>query len=349
MITTAAGTFVARLRELLPQRLGEAVATLAALPPGGNNTLWKAVTGRGRSFLIKRYAARPGDDRERLGREIGALGFLWGQGVRCIPEPAFAVPELGVGVFAFVEGAPVRLGEVTAADVSAAADFLVLLRRLAGQPEAAALPPASEAVFAPAGYREVIERRREGLLAVASRAEEGLERFLRQDLAGLLEEAAGFARAEAGRRGVPWEEGLDQAWRTLSPSDFGFHNALRRPDGTLVFVDFEYFGWDDPAKAVADFLHHPAARVPPLLRAPFVEAVVRGFPKGTAVADRLAVVYPLTGVNWCLIALNPFLRREDGEPAAADLCRDRLAAARERASRLRQELGSRAFPLRGGL
>jgi len=349
MIATATGIFEARLREVLTRRLGEDVATLVALPPGGNNSLWKAVTTSGRPLLVKRYAVRAGDNRDRLGSELGALGFLWRAGVRCIPEPLFGEPDERVGVFALVEGAPVRRDEVCPADVSAAADFLVLLQRLTGRPEASALPQASEAIFAPAGYREVIERRRAALAAVGCRAEEGLARFLREDFARLHDEAERFARAEACRRGVPWEGELDQAWRTLSPSDFGFHNALRRPDGTLVFVDFEYFGWDDPAKAVADFLHHPAARVPPLLRVPFVEAVVRGFPKGAAVADRLAVVYPLTGVNWCLIALNPFLRREDGEPAAADLCRDRLAAARERASRLRQELGSRAFPLRGGL
>ena len=48
-----------------------------------------------------------------------------------------------------------------------------------------------------------------------------------------------------------------QRLRVLSPSDFGFHNALRRPDGTIVFVDFEYFGWDDPAKMMADAMLHP--------------------------------------------------------------------------------------------
>ena len=42
------------------------------------------------------------------------------------------------------------------------------------------------------------------------------------------------------------------AQRALSPSDFGLHNALRGQDGQLRFVDFEYFGWDDPVKLVSD-------------------------------------------------------------------------------------------------
>ena len=47
--------------------------------------------------------------------------------------------------------------------------------------------------------------------------------------------------------------------RCLSPSDFGFHNALLRGRPGVpgardwVFLDFEYFGWDDPAKTVPIF------------------------------------------------------------------------------------------------
>ena len=42
----------------------------------------------------------------------------------------------------------------------------------------------------------------------------------------------------------------------LSPSDFGFHNTLLTNEG-LKFIDFEYFGWDDPVKLTCDFLLHP--------------------------------------------------------------------------------------------
>ena len=47
----------------------------------------------------------------------------------------------------------------------------------------------------------------------------------------------------------------------MSPSDFGFHNALATPGGRLVFIDFEYAGWDDPAKLANDFFCQPAVPV----------------------------------------------------------------------------------------
>ena len=52
---------------------------------------------------------------------------------------------------------------------------------------------------------------------------------------------------------LPYED------RCISPSDFGFHNAILGSGETVRFVDFEYAGWDDPAHLVCDFLpsRHP--------------------------------------------------------------------------------------------
>ena len=49
--------------------------------------------------------------------------------------------------------------------------------------------------------------------------------------------------------------------QVLSPSDFGFHNAILKESGDLVFLDFEYFGRDDPVKLMADFIWHPGMKL----------------------------------------------------------------------------------------
>ena len=43
----------------------------------------------------------------------------------------------------------------------------------------------------------------------------------------------------------------------LSPSDFGIQNILKFKND-YRFIDFEYFGWDDPAKLLSDIIHHPS-------------------------------------------------------------------------------------------
>jgi hypothetical protein len=48
----------------------------------------------------------------------------------------------------------------------------------------------------------------------------------------------------------------------LSPSDFGFHNALRMRRGGWCFLDFEYAGIDDPAKLLCDAVARPGQTLP---------------------------------------------------------------------------------------
>ena len=125
-----------------------------------------------------------------------------------------------------------------------------------------------------------------------------LKQFLEGDFCPMLERLAAKAPVEAE---LPGEQ------RTLSPSDFGFHNALRRPEGRLVFLDFEYFGWDDPAKMISDFLLHPALELPERLKQRFAAGMYRRFSANKSLAKRVETVYPLFGLKWCLIMLNEFV------------------------------------------
>ena len=111
----------------------------------------------------------------------------------------------------------------------------------------------------------------------------------------------------AGGAGTSWDAPLPRASQTLSPSDFGFHNAIRRPGGTLAFVDFEYFGWDDPAKTIVDFLLHPGMAIPEPFKHQFAAGMLAAFGDVPGIGARSRIVYPLFGLKWCLIVLNDFL------------------------------------------
>jgi hypothetical protein len=115
--------------------------------------------------------------------------------------------------------------------------------------------------------------------------------------------------------------------RTLSPSDFGFHNALRRPDGRLVFVDFEYFGWDDPVKLVCDFLWHPGMTLDETIGRRFADGARRIFAADPDFEPRLARNFALYGLRWSLIVLNDYLREAPPRPPQLDKARRLLARA----------------------
>ena len=104
---------------------------------------------------------------------------------------------------------------------------------------------------------------------------------------------------------------LPLAERILSPSDFGFHNTLEH-EGRLSFVDFEYAGWDDPAKLICDFLCQPELPVNEKQGRQFMDNLLNNLPSADAVIRRVDKLLPAHLLKWCCILLNEF-RDEDRE------------------------------------
>jgi len=91
------------------------------------------------------------------------------------------------------------------------------------------------------------------------------------------------------------------------PSRLRFHNSLRRSDGSLAFVDFEYFGWDDPVKLTADILLHPGRPLSLPQRHRFRGAAVRVYGEDPIFERRLGAYLPLLALRWVLILLNELI------------------------------------------
>ena len=94
-------------------------------------------------------------------------------------------------------------------------------------------------------------------------------------------------------------------WRRIfSPGDFGLHNALRDERGNIVFFDFEYSGWDDPVKTVADVFLQPEKPADWKFLSPFCERLHmwRGLEK------RVRVWMPFFAAKWAVILLGPMAK-----------------------------------------
>ncbi len=273
-------------------------------------------------LVAKFYPAPEGDGRDRVGTEFRASRFLWDHGVRNIPEPVDMDPGRRIGLFRFVEGERPRPGQVTRADVDQAVAFLLAIQERRGVPGARELPSASEARFTLRGHVDVVDQRLTRLLdAVPKDSEE--EKFLTFDLCVCM--------SRVSERTADWGAILPSHEQILSPSDFGLHNALRRPDGTLVFLDFEYFGWDDPAKLISDALLQPDFPIPPAHAKSFLHGIWKGLGLPPGLPRRIERLYPLLAIKWALIVMNAFLpdRRRPGDEArlAAQLGKARAAVA----------------------
>jgi hypothetical protein len=283
--------------------LGDPVRQVSRQQGGGNNRLYRVEAADGRQYALKTYFKRPGDDRDRLGAEFGGLTFLRAQGVdRQVPRAVARDAERHCALFGWVDGDAV--GQPTPRDLFEALCFVLDLYRLAQQPEAAALPLASEACLSGAEVARQIDRRLDRLLVIDDHR---LRAFLIDTFAESYERHCNFAMAQYQGRGMNFAEPIELSALTLSPSDFGFHNAIRRADGRLVFIDFEYFGWDDPVKLVADFLLHPGMGLDVELRRRFRRGAAAVFGGDHDFEARLRALFPLYAMRWCLILLNEFL------------------------------------------
>lgn len=326
------------------ERLLQRPVTAFSRVGGGGNSRVFAIRSGSKRFVVKQYFSRT-DGRHPGRAEFDGLTFLWRHGFRDVPRPIAANAHRDIAVYEFVVGSPV--GRVGATDVNGAVAFLARLHALAQRDGGVRLSPASEACFCVDDIRRSLERRLRRLdeAAVTSGEHGRMRRFLARDFARAYADVARWAEPRVAGTGFGVRRRLPRALRTLSPSDFGFHNALRRRDGSLVFLDFEYFGWDDPAKMAVDFLWHPAMTLTDALRRRFIQGLVAAFPGDPGLKRRIELVWPLYGLKWCLILLNEFVPADLSRRRFANTDRIRSGVVRTRqlrkAERLLEDIVSR--------
>jgi hypothetical protein len=299
-------------RQLLSSVLAQTGLEAERIGGGRNSRVYRVRMPDGGLYAAKIYHRQPNDRRDRLAVEFAALRFLWDSGIRAVPRPIKVVPELNVAIYQFVAGAPAGDNEVTPGDIDACLAFLISLDALKSRPGAQDLRPASEACFTLEDLAENLHLRLARLRGalVTDETDQAMRAFLARRLEPFMAQALGRAGAIYRENGLDTRRELALDYRTLSPSDFGFHNAIHREDGSLIFLDFEYFGWDDPAKLTADFLLHPGMSVPEELRNRLAMGILEHFRRDPGVTKRLDAMYPLFAVKWTLILLNEFLPAE---------------------------------------
>lgn len=290
-----------------------APTTVERVAGGGNNRTYRVETATG-PVLLKEYFRHPSDSRDRLGVEQAFSRFAHAHGVRSLPRPLACDREAGLAIYEFIPGRTLAAGEVSAAHVDEAAAFFAAINRHRREPGAAHLPNASEACFTLAEHLACVDRRLARLAAIEPASD--LHRRAASLVSARVVPAWRRVRATVAAGGTPLDVPLADAYRAISPSDFGFHNCIVTPAG-LTFVDFEYAGWDDPAKTVCDFFCQPAVPVPREHLDRFLAAVAAAIGAGEGLRDRVALLLPVYELKWCCIMLNEFLPVGDERRAFA--------------------------------
>ena len=326
---------------------GRPVSSVCRVSGGGNNRLYRVETDRG-SFALKSYPPLGGGAHDRLRAEFDGLAFLQDAGVDCVPAVIACDTERRHALYQWIDGEAV--GRPEKRDLESAAGFAAKLRELASEEVEGVIGHAAEACMSGGELTAQIENRYLRLREVAV-AEPDLGRLLEQKFKPFCADAIERAKNGYIKAGWTFNADIPLSCRTLSPADYGFHNALRRPDGEMVFLDFEYFGWDDPVRLVAEFVLHPGMALDRASCTTFAAMVLRVFSADDGFRKRLDFLYPLFGLRWCLILLNEFLperwagRAFAGATDRAVAKERQLGKASELLARLNNELKlNKGFP-----
>ena len=267
----------------------------------GNSQVYKLTSMDTRQYALKMYPDRSNDGRTRLKTEFNAVKFLRANGFDNIPDAVRKDDDLNLGLYSWVSGQSINTPDHQ--DLSQAVEFVRRLYKVSEGSQYSADELATEACLSARELVNQVDVRFKRLRSF-SMNNPALSEFLNRSFRPVwrdLKQNLAQSWPESSR-----EKDLDPKYCILSPSDFGFHNALKN-SGEITFIDLEYFGWDDPVKLTADFLWHPAMKLNPEMTAKWKEAMLGIFASDPKFAGRLHAAMPLYGLRWALIVLNEFL------------------------------------------
>lgn len=292
---------IARVSWLLRQDVLE----LKPLGSGRNSRTYCAWMKNGARYAVKHYPAV-----DRLEVEFSAYRFLhanlmYGN----TPQSVEMDRDHLLGVYEYISGTAVDSRMTTLTDVESAAAFILELADIACRQPSCWRMDAAEARYSFAGVIETIQSRFQCLrqAALESPGYDALYHFLSHRFEPFLATVVPWGERRLSAAHLSLAHEIEPAARILSPSDFGFHNAIRREAGDLVYLDFEYFGWDDPVKTASDFILHPAMTLTSPQKKRFIAMLCHGLRQPIIFQARLPVAYALFGLKWCMILLNEYL------------------------------------------
>jgi len=269
------------------------------LRPGRNSRVFLVEQGDTR-HVAKFYFRSQNETRDRLAREVDFLRYANALGIPEVPHLRAFDRQDYCTLLSFLSGRPVNAAELTDQHVQKALDFIHSLNR-AGN-DRPTLADASEACFSIEAHLSVVERRLAAMEAAITDSD--ARDFLSRHLIAAWQEHRLRATRGAGHR---FNEILAPEERCVTPSDFGFHNALADEEGRLSFFDFEYAGTDDPAKLFCDFFCQvevpvPIAYLPAMLaRLTLLSRDKPWFQR------RCQILLPIYRIKWACIVMGVFM------------------------------------------
>lgn len=276
------------------EAIDQGLVELKPVKDGANNSVASFKYGAKQYFLKNYYPGKAGD-KSRFDCEIHFYEFLHEVGSKQVPKLLKKDHLRDRALFEFISGSKL-MGQVKWPEIQQCLDFFLEIN--CAKNKGIKLADAADTSRSPQQFVDNIEHRLKRFESAELNAE--LKNFTvkLRDKFNLLKSRIKLSAKILGDNNL-----------CLSPSDFGFHNAIEK-DGEFYFFDFEYAGWDDPVKFICDFFCQPQNPVDEKYLSRFTEGVSSAFPSYTEMKNYVDILMPFCRIKWCCIILNSFLQEE---------------------------------------
>lgn len=292
------------IKGVIAKHFGISIDEFESLDGGFNNKIFKVSSENGKSYLFKRYFK---DDRNRLNREFSAFKYLRSLGETRLPVPFFKDEDKGYAVYSFETGIVKSGRELVKKDLDRFLSFIFKIQNIKPIETKQNFPNAVLSTQSAEQFSNVILEKIKKFeeLIKTPKTSPDIVNFSKGTK--VLERINGQIKNLKRMSGDSFSEEIDDSLMRLSPVDFGPHNAIFKDNGDVCFIDFEYFGWDDPSKIVANFVTHEGSwglsneNIRYFINKYRSESML---PKD--IIDRVKIFVPLQALNWIGILLWSF-------------------------------------------
>jgi len=264
---------------------------------GLNSSTW-GFTKKSKKFVLKVYSENKANFSRR-DNEYSALKLLESNNFRNIPKLIYTNEKFGFSVISHIENTNQVL--LDDKNLNKVIVFIKSLKNLSKK-----LPNfdlASDACISGQDIVDQIQRRLNILLNVSSTST-NMNNFLRCKFLPTFDKIVEFSKKNWPKN-YSFDQQINKNLLLLNPSDIAAHNMIENRD--LFFIDFEYFGYDDPVKTVSDFLLHPKNKLNSMLIKKWISETELIFKKDDPdFSQRFKASWPLYGLCWVLIFLKEF-------------------------------------------
>lgn len=237
------------------QEMGSSEEAVSQLKGGINNLVFSIGT-KNRQWVVKGYPAKEAGKRDRMQAELELLIYANMVAPGMVPRLIEIDRDRRCLILEYVRGSSYTRGcSPTPEDVNTAIKFF---RRLNDNHVLAKQMISMDAAEGFLSLRQHMSSVHERLSTMGAEHLPAKFRVSASILLVHLKEQADRLEntLETMITAGEVDDQIDPETRCVSPSDFGFHNAIRTDKG-VTFIDFEFAGWDDPAKSYVDFILQP--------------------------------------------------------------------------------------------